>query len=217
VNYLAHGFRRARDPWLCAGTALPDWLRVVRRGLRAPRESAVPHAGGASPLASLARGVVLHHEEDARFHSSAEFAAAQGEVASLLRPVAEEVPGMRPRFVAHLLVETLLDREIARREPAAVLRYYGALAALDPAEVEAEAAPLATEAPTGLAGLVAAFVRMRFVEDYADDARLAGRIDQVLRRARQPALGRAVIPVLPAAADAVAARATALLAEAQGA
>jgi hypothetical protein len=211
VNFLAHGFRRADDAWLCAGTALPDWVRVVAPALRTPRDAAAPHAEGTTPLASLARGVVLHHDEDARFHLSPAFAAASREVAALVRPLAAEVPGLRPRFVAHLLVETLLDREIARRDPSAIGRYYAALGSLDPAEVESVAAPLATSPPRGLGDLVAAFVRARFVEDYADDARLVRRLDQVLRRTRQPEAGRALLPVVPAASAAVALRAMSLL------
>lgn len=211
MNYLAHGFRHADDPWLCAGTALPDWLRVLSRDLRAHRETAAAHAAGGTALASLARGVVLHHEEDARFHLSASFATATRDVASLVRPLAEEVPGIRPRFVAHLLVETLLDREIARRDPSSVERYYAALGALDPAAVEGAASSLTRSPPEGLGGLVSAFVRMRFVEDYADDARLSHRLDQVFRRTRQPLAGDAIRSVLPEASAVVVREASSLL------
>jgi len=212
VNYLAHGFRHADDPWLCAGTALPDWLRVLSRDLRAHRETAATHASGDTDVASLARGVLLHHEEDARFHLSGSFASATREVASLVRPLAAEVPGIRPRFVAHLLVETLLDREISRRDPSSVDRYYAALAGLDPADVERAASSLTGVPPQGLANLFAAFVRLRFVEDYADDARLVHRLDQVFRRTRQPPAGDALVRVVPQAGAVVARDASALLA-----
>ena len=34
VNYLAHALTVLHDPWLVAGTSLPDWLRVVDRRAR---------------------------------------------------------------------------------------------------------------------------------------------------------------------------------------
>ena len=213
VNYLAHGWHAtlAGDPWELAGTALPDWLRVVDRRMRAVRDRAAACAAASDPrLASLAHGVLRHFDDDARFHTSAEFAAASAEVVGLLRPAREQAPGLRLSFVAHVLVEMLLDAELMRRDPARLGTYYDLLSGLDADEVERLATPLATKPAAGLAPLVREFVSSRFLEGYADDAALVRRLARVLRRARQPDAAAAILPALPAARAAVAARTPAL-------
>jgi hypothetical protein len=220
VNYLAHGWRTlaaieeggADDAWTLAGTALPDWLRVLGGRMRATPDRAAACVGSEDPrLSSLARGVRRHFDDDAWFHASPGFTEASSEAAALVRPLASEVAGLRPSFVAHVLVEMLLDAELLRREPGRADAYYETLGRLDPDEVERVAAPIAIRAPEGLAPLVRTFLAMRFVADYADDARLAHRLDQVCRRVRQPQIGERLRGVLPRVRAVVAANVVALL------
>jgi hypothetical protein len=214
VNFLAHGFRHASDPWFCAGTALPDWARAAGRRLRANADLARPYAADAADprRSALARGVLRHHEDDLRFHSGAAFGETSAAVAALLRPVASVEPAFRPRFASHLLVEALLDAEIQRRDPLAATHYYAALASLPPDDVAGVAVPLLTRPAPRLAEFVAAFVRARFVADYLDDGALAGRLDQVFRRVRQPSVAPALVRHVPAAREVVRGAASALLA-----
>src|SRR5262245_12271962 len=144
VNYLAHGFRHVGDPWFVAGTALPDWLRVLDRRARAPAGVAAARTGDADArVASLARGVVRHHDDDRRFHGSAAFTETRRAVADDLRAVLRASDGHRAWFVAHLVVEVQLDAAIEAAWPGSVAAYYAALSTLDPAEVERAAAELA--------------------------------------------------------------------------
>lgn len=237
MNYLAHG----RDalgggplgPWRLAGTALPDWLRVLDRRLRiardtAERVSAVDDGNGevrgggdgagtgsaaeAPEVAALARGVLMHLDDDRAFHSSDAFSDASKVIAALLRPALRAVPGARPSFIAHVLVEVLLDAELARAEPSRIDRYYSALAALDADDVERAAARLTPAPPHGLAALVRRFVAARFVEDYLDDARMLARVDGTFRRVGQPAVVAALAHSVPACRAVVRTRLTRLLA-----
>lgn len=215
VNYFAHALPSLRfgDAWLVAGTALPDWLRVAGRRLRASPDAAAAAADGPDrATASLARGVLVHFDDDRAFHACTAFTGAAHDVADLVRAAASGTDGVRPSFVAHLLVEMLLDSELSRARPGALDRWYSLLATLDPADVERRARGLATGPCDGLARLVRAFVEARFVADYEDDARLLRRLDAVLRRTRQSALAGILPPVLPRAREVVASRAEALLA-----
>jgi hypothetical protein len=212
MNYLAHGHRHLDDSWLLAGIAVPDWLKVLGRRLRVPGDRAVAHADHGDPhVAALARGVLRHHADDLAFHTSAAFHEAAGEVAEIVRPVRAAVPRARPSFIAHLLVEVLLDAEIVRRDPRVVDRYYGALATVEAGEVEAIVARMTPRPPVGLAGVVRRFVAARFVADYGEDARLVRRLDSVFGGIGQPVLGAALVAVVPAARTAVTRRADALL------
>ena len=212
MNYLAHGFRHVHDPWLVAGTALPDWLRVLHRRARVSAETAARRVGDADArVASLARGVVTHHEDDRRFHGSAVFGQTRRAVADDLRAVLPESLGHRPWFVAHLVVEVQLDASIEEAAPGTVAAYYAALARLDPDEVERVAALLAPAAPAGLARLVRVFLSERFLAEYGDPAAVVRRLDRVVRRARQPGLPAAMADVLGRTRGVVAARRIELL------
>lgn len=214
MNYLAHGFRHLDDPWFVAGTALPDWLRVLDRRARAPAETVAAHAHDPDPrVASLARGVLRHHEDDRRFHGSSDFAAARAETSRALRTVLPAADGHRPSFISHLLVEIHLDDVIAGDEPGLLDRYYAALGALDPSEVGEVAQRVAPGAPAGLPRLVRRFLDDRFLADYAQPRPLLRRLDRVLGAARQPGLPASVEALIPLTRASVASRRNGLLGE----
>jgi hypothetical protein len=214
MNYLAHGFRHLDDAWFVVGTALPDWLRMLDRRARAPEEAVAPHASDVDPrVASLAKGVLRHHEDDRRFHGGAAFAAARRETAAILRERLASADGHRPSFIAHLLVEVQLDASLAEATPGLLDRYYAALASLAPDEVENVVRRVVPGAPDGVGRLVTRFVDERFLGDYSDAARLVARLGRVLRRARQPALPADVAGLLPRTRAVVEIHRAALLGE----
>ena len=207
MNYLAHGFRHLDDPWFLAGTALPDWLRVLDRRARVPPETLAPFADDPDPrVRSMARGALRHHEDDRRFHGSAAFDETRRAVADVLRRVLRSEDGHRASFVAHLVVEVLLDAELAAESPRRLNDYYAALSSISPDEIEVVARMIAPTSPGGLARLVSRFLDERFLADYADPAATVRRLDRVVRGARQPGLPDALAGVLPAARAIVAAR-----------
>src|SRR5262245_15798143 len=128
MNYLAHGWRYVDDPYFLAGTATPDWLSAIDRKVRAQPKTAALFVNDPDPiLSTVAKGVARHHYDDGWFHSSKAF----GELMfDFIRQLKTTLPGddtMRPGFLGHILVELLLDAEIARDEPARLDRYYAAL------------------------------------------------------------------------------------------
>ena len=212
MNFLAHGFRHAHEPWLLAGTALPDWVRVLARRARAPAEVAAARVSDSDPrIASLARGVVTHHADDRRFHGSASFTETRRAVSAELRSVLLESDGHRPWFVAHLVVEVQLDAAIEAEWPGSVDAYYASLGRLDSDEVERTAAELVPSGTAGLARLVRGFLSERFLGEYADSAAVVRRLDRVVRRALQPGLPAAMADVLDRTRAMVAARRIELL------
>src|SRR5438309_848636 len=66
MNYLAHGWRFTGEPYFLAGTAAPDWLSVIDRKTRLRSRTAAEFVADADPIvASIARGVIQHHADDA--------------------------------------------------------------------------------------------------------------------------------------------------------
>lgn len=226
MNYLAHGWHCLEAPYVLAGTAAPDWLCVVDRRLRLrPRRMPQWLEGADRVRAELARGVLRHHADDAWFHQSEAFTALQLQFALLLREVLPGDEGFRPTFVAHVLVELLLDAALAEEQPSRLAAYYRVLEALNPQALAAALVPMTTrldaaegerpaEAATArLALLIGRFLEERFLYDYADDAKLLTRLNRVLRRVGLAAMPPTIQALLPALRTLVRQQRRALLPE----
>ena len=75
MNYFAHGRRFTQEPYFLAGTAVPDWLNVVARRVKARSKHARVFVNNVDPrLAALARGIQQHHFDDGWFHETRAFA-----------------------------------------------------------------------------------------------------------------------------------------------
>ena len=204
MNYFAHGRNFIDDPWLLAGTAVPDWLNVSDRGVRVRAAHAQPLVDADDPrTAALARGIAQHHFDDGWFHQTAAFAELSWGFAARLRDVLEPDEGMRPSFLGHILVEILLDATLIEAEPDRLHSYYRAMGEVDAAHVQAVVNRAAPRTATRLAEFVPLFVREGFLWDYADDGKLCYRLNQVMRRVRLPALGEGLKTFLPEARRAV--------------
>jgi len=212
VNYFAHGRHALREPYLLAGTAVPDWLRVIHRRLRVRSVQAAPYMNDADPItAALAQGIVQHHHDDGWFHGTGAFAELSLAAAAAVRTLAPDDQGIRTWFVGHVLVELLLDAELFRRRPQAMTAYYAAMNEVDPEAVAAAVSRMAGADAGRLARLIPGFLRERFLPDYGDDAKLAYRLGQVLDRVGLPRLPEALIEILPRLRSTVARRTDELL------
>ena len=125
MNYFAHALPFLDDPYFAAGTGVPDWLTVVDRGVRIRRKHAEPLADDADPLtAAVARGVIQHIADDARFHQSRAFSEVSLGLTARFREVLGEPSGYRPPFLGHVLVEVLLDASLIADHPTRLEEYY---------------------------------------------------------------------------------------------
>jgi len=199
MNYLAHGWRFAGEPYFLAGTAAPDWLSVIDRKVRLrPMRAAEFVAAGDPVLAAVARGVMQHLADDAWFHATPAFNELNLAFAVEIRDALPGDEGFRPSFLGHILVELLLDATLAEEEPRRLDDYYAALAALDPAATQRAISHLATQPTDRIALLIPRFAAERFLYDYSDDAKLLTRLNQVMRRASLPLLPPAIAELFPA-------------------
>jgi hypothetical protein len=214
MNYFAHGRHFIDEPLFLAGTALPDWLSVVDRGVRVRSRRAMEFIGDVDPAtAKFARGVVQHHEDDRCFHTTAAFADLSWRLTVMCREALPGDAGFRPSFLGHILVELLLDSALAAADPSRLHAYYAAMESLDPATLEQLVNRIAPRPVAHFGWFVQRFCRERFLFDYADDGKLLFRLNQVLRRVRLPALPESFMSVLTTARLQVADRSDELLEE----
>jgi hypothetical protein len=198
MNYFAHGRLFTGDPYFLAGTATPDWLNVSDRPVRVRGRKAAEWVDDPDPrMAALARGVVQHHRDDAWFHETPAFAELQWRLAVLIREALDGADDLRPSFLGHILIEILLDATLIAEAPAALERYYAAVASVDPVEISAAICRMATAPCRRLAWFVEVFSREQFLWDYLDDGKLMYRLNQVMRRVRLPELPAKFAELLP--------------------
>jgi hypothetical protein len=212
VNYFAHGYACLDQPYVLAGTAVPDWLSVVGRHARVRSKHALPFAGDAdTPLAAIARGIVRHHVDDEWFHRTTAFAELSWQFTGQIRGLLLGGDDLRPSFVGHILVEILLDACLIADDPSSLERYYAALESVDPVQIETAVGRMAMRRADHLATFVTLFLRERFLCDYIDDDKLCYRLNQVMRRVRLPPLPGDFGRLLPDARRMVRLRQTELL------
>jgi hypothetical protein len=162
-------------------------------------------------VAAVARGIAQHHHDDAWFHNTDAFNQVCWQVTVLCRTAVPPDEGFRPTFLRHILVEILLAAELPAGDPAALDRYYAALGQIDPLAVQAAVNRIAAAPTDRLVWFIERFCQERFLCDYADDAKLLFRLNQVMRRVRLSALPDSFQAVLPDARRLVSARANELL------
>jgi len=198
MNYLAHGWPFAGEPYVLAGTAAPDWLSVIDRKVRLRSRTAAGFVDDVDPiLAAVARGVVQHHADDAWFHATPAFNELSLSFAVEIRDRLPGDEGFRPSFLGHILVELLLDRALAEDDPRRLDDYYAALSALDPAATERAISRLATQPVERIATLIPRFISERFLYDYLDDGKLLTRLNHVMRRVGLPQLPPELVELFP--------------------
>jgi hypothetical protein len=215
MNYLAHARDCLDRPQLLAGTALPDWLRILGRRARVRPFSLPPPGANGSVRDEILRGVHAHFADDRWFHATAAFRETTGEIAARIRR-AHPAGGIRASFYAHVLLEMLLDARLAAEDPARAAAFQAALDSLDVSAFAREAATFAPVSPEDLARLVERFRAARILDGYADDGTVAERLDLVGRRVRQPALPPGFAAIVADGRSLVAAAADDLLAAPRG-
>lgn len=183
MNYFAHGRDFTHDAYFLAGAAVPDWLNVADRKTRVRPKGAALFQNHENPrFSSIARGILQHHADDAWFHRTRAFVELS---AHFTCEIAASFPcdrGPRAGFVGHILVEMLLDSCLIEENPAGLSKYYSALEKVDATIVEAAVNAMAALPTSRLALLIPRFLSERFLYDYAENAKLLGRLNAVLRR-----------------------------------
>ena len=200
MNYFSHALPYLADPYFVAGTAVPDWLAVADRQVRVRPKNVEPLANHPHPeTAAVARGLLQHFRDDAQFHSTRAFAEANLELSAAIRQVLPADTGFRPSFLAHLLVEVLLDWTLATDHPGQLDAYYQALESVDAGIVQETVNSMAARQTNRLAPLIFLFCRERILWDYAQDDKLLVRMNQVMRRVGFPPLPEGMRDLFPVA------------------
>ena len=200
MNYLAHGFRFLDSPLMVAGTAVPDWLSVADRRVRVRSRRIHEHLDLLnSDLRTIAEGMLQHLHDDDLFHRSVRFVMLEAELSSRFRRIMPDRFDHRPALLGHIVIELLLDDFISQQMPGVLNDYYAALTQVSGLKVQEAVNAVAARPTERLAGFIQQFQVSQFLYDYADDTRLLGRLNQVMKRVTLPSLDSDCLPILRAA------------------
>jgi hypothetical protein len=212
MNYFAHGRHFVHRPYLLAGTAVPDWLSVLDRRVRARAKAARRFIGSRDQrVAQVAAGIIRHHHDDDWFHRTRAFAELNWEFTVAIRDRLPPDDSLRPSFLGHILVELLLDAELIRQSPTQLHAYYQCMEQMDVEFIGWVVDRIANGPAQRIADLIPRFSRERFLYDYADDAKLLFRLNNVMNRVGLPPIPDALIPWFPQARHRVSQRKSELL------
>ncbi len=207
MNFLAHAFRYLDRPYFVAGTAVPDWLSVVDRKIRAKSRYAEPFTHDEDPeVRDMALGVMQHHRDDNWFHGSLVFNETMLQFAVELRDRLAGDEGFRPSFVGHILVEVLIDATLLRRQPTVGERFYDALDSISWLKIERLVNQMTRSTTDQLAPTIQRFTEARFLYDYLQDDKLLFRLNQVMKRVKLPELPESLTVWFPVARQIVESR-----------
>jgi hypothetical protein len=212
MNYFAHGREVLDQPYVLAGVATPDWLNVVDRRMKTRRVTAEKFLDDSDQiLAQVARGIVLHHDDDRWFHQTRAFAELSLAFTVQIRDLCRNDPGMRPSFLGHILVELLLDAHLIELNVDRLDRYYESMSGLAVSQVATAINRIATKTSVRLESWIQRFCLERFLYDYLGDEKLLWRVNQVMNRVGLQAVPEEMVDWLPGARRDVTARAADLL------
>jgi hypothetical protein len=202
MNCLSHAYRFLHDPYLAAGTCVPDWLGMVDRKTRVRRNGAwwIADAAEETPATrSIARGIVQHLEDDEWFHRGRAFVELSMLVGDQIAECLAGDRGIRSGFLGHVLVELLLDSAVAERHPGALDDYYRVMAEVDPRTLQDAVNQIAAKPTDRLEGFMPRYLKERFLYDYLEDRTLLRRLNGVARRVDLPELPDSMLGVIGAA------------------
>ena len=212
MNFLCHAMPYFEAPLVAASTAVPDWLSVVDRKIRARGKLARQVLDSDDDeLRDVATGVIRHIEDDRWFHGTQAFVDTNMRLAVQLRDRLPGDQGFRPTFVGHILIEMLLDAFWIRDDPSIGKQYYSILKSISPLTIQRCVNTISGKPTDKLAVTIERFIEIRFLYDYLDHDKLLVRLNQVLKRVRLPQLPESIADWLPQASDLVESRRERLL------
>jgi hypothetical protein len=212
MNFLCHAMPHFHTPLLAACTAVPDWLSVVDRKIRARGKLAAQFLDSDDEsLRLVAAGILQHIEDDRWFHGTQAFVETNMELAIQLRDLLPGDAGFRPTFVGHILIEMYLDAFWIRDQPDVGEDYYKMLQDVSHSEIQRCVNQITGKPTDQLTATIERFIEAQFLFDYLNNDTLLFRLNQVMNRVKLTPLPDSLLDWLPSAAKLVESRRERLL------
>lgn len=187
MNFLSHYFadREESDSLFVIGAATPDLLSIYNAKVRvkAGHVKRIDRAVLSPAAQQLIRGLDSHFLVDRVFHSSELFKIETGEISDRLEEWFPDREIHRKYFIAHILLELLMDKVLISKHNGILDRYYAHYVELAPFTELREATEeiIGTELPNYEAFLQR-FLEKKYLAHYRSYSHLAYVMERLLRR-----------------------------------
>ncbi|MFM2375526.1 MAG: hypothetical protein RLZZ165_623 [Bacteroidota bacterium] len=187
MNFLAHFFLDIDQPngYFAAGAATPDLLSIYNPGLRikAGQLGHLPPSIRAQADPHFVAGLERHFHADRVFHSSGLFRTEMHELSVLLKRQFHEQDIPRKFFVAHILIELLLDKVLIQQHPGLLDDYYRQFESLSPFRRLRQSTELVSgHSLPNYESFLAKFVENKYLYHYTENDHLVYILRRLLRR-----------------------------------
>lgn len=200
MNCFTHALPFLDDPYFSVGCCLPDWLSAADRKCRAREKNALKWVDDSDPVvASIAKGVVQHHTDDAWFHQTPAFNDLILNFSVEVRAIFGKEKSMRPRLFGHILVELLIDAFLNKKFPGRMEYFYEQVEAVNGTKIQDALNRFATKPTQMLVGYMELFKRERYLFDYSTDEGVIYRINRVFQRVKLQPMGKEILDWVPQA------------------
>lgn len=188
MNFLAHYFvdRITGKPYHNFGLILPDLMSMYKRKWKIT-EKVLQYSLHQHEVQIVA-GVIKHNKLDSFFHQSDFFNKYTSEIKKILLGNGIEYPENRIFFLAHLLLELMIDRVIIRREKMILKEFYNELDEIDHNELEKFFIKINLPPTKGFYGYFIKFRKRKYLYKYANNFRLLYITNRILKRVGLPEL-----------------------------
>ncbi len=187
MNFLAHFYLDRTHPSssFIVGAATPDLLSIYNSGLRIK-------AGHVDHLADDVRaqvdpqfllGLERHFHADRVFHSSALFSQETQALSRMLEQRFPEQELPRKYFIAHILLELLLDKVLIHHDPEILADYYNHFETQAPFHLLGKATETVAAHPLpNYDAFLTKFVENKYLYHYTENDHLIYILRRLLRR-----------------------------------
>ena len=182
MNFLSHYFIDAEPgkPYHNFGLILPDLMGIYKRGWKLNGQAAKAKL---NPLSSeIYRGVQKHYDLDSIFHQSDLFRENTNYILAQLNGNLDSIAMVKKHFIAHILLELLIDRVIILNDVMVAKNFYSDLLDTDLEALDNFFIKETAEHLDGFKSLVSRFRSDQYLYKYKDNEALLFALNRVMSR-----------------------------------
>ena len=185
MNYLTHYLidHKNSNPNYNFGLALPDLVNIAKRGWR-PLNHSFPVQN--HNVNDIYAGFQQHFAADASFHNSHIFDTNTRRLRLELEKMGLNQPGIKLFFVAHVLLEMMIDRHIIKTRPGIAAQFYTDLSIVTNDDILSFFNASGNVLPDRFFEYFNRFKEFQYLYRYADDEGIFFALNRLLKRTGQP-------------------------------
>ena len=186
MNFLSHYYidRIENKPYHNFGLILPDLMSMYKRKWKV--SSRVMKENLTLQETQIVTGVVKHNNLDGYFHNSDFFYKYTTAIKEILQKNGVRYPEQRIHFVAHILLELLVDRVIIKKEKLILKEFYSELDQIDWNVLNDFLVKIKLDAVEGFYGYFVKFRRRKYLYKYANNFQVLFITNRILEKVNLP-------------------------------